>query len=72
MNVLLCFTICLYENFLGDRYFATYIIAFGSLFWSLFLFVKLIKIEKMSYAIKYSILTVIIFWNFVMKNRQKE
>ncbi len=53
------------ENFLGDRHIATYIIAFGSLLWSLFLFIKLIKIEKISYAIKYSIPTVIIFWNFV-------
>ena len=53
------------ENFLGDRHFVTYIIAFGSLLWSLFLFIKLIKIETISYAIKYSIPTVIIFWNFV-------
>jgi len=53
------------ENFFGDRHIATYIIAFGSLLWSLFLFIKLIKIEKISYAIKYSIPTVIIFWNFV-------
>ena len=53
------------ENFFGDRHIATYIIAFGSLFWSLLLFIKLLKINKLSYAVKYSIPTVIIFWNFV-------
>ncbi len=53
------------NNFLGDRHFVTYIIAFGSLFWSLFLFLKLIKINKIAYAIKYAIPTVIIFWNFI-------
>ena len=53
------------SNFFGDRHLATYIVAFGSLFWSLYLFIKLIRIEKMAYAIRYSIPTVIIFWNFV-------
>ena len=53
------------ENFLGVRHIVTYIIAFGSLLWSLFLFIKLLKINKLSYAVKYSIPTVIIFWNFV-------
>ena len=53
------------NNFFGDRHIATYIIAFGSLLWSLFLFIKLLKINKLSYAVKYSIPTVIIFWNFV-------
>jgi len=53
------------SNFFGDKHIVTYIIAFGSLQWSLILFIKLIKIEKISYAIKYSIPTVIIFWNFV-------
>ena len=52
-------------NFLGDRHPVTYFIAFGSLFWSLYLFIKLIKIPKMAYAIRYAIPTVIIFWNFV-------
>ena len=55
-----------YDNsFLGDRHPITYIIAFGSLLWSLYLFFKLIKISKMAYAIRYAIPTVIIFWNFV-------
>jgi hypothetical protein len=35
------------------------------LFWSAFLFLKLIKIKKFDYAIRYVIPTVIIFWNFV-------
>ncbi|MBE9483936.1 MAG: hypothetical protein IMY74_03760 [Bacteroidetes bacterium] len=52
-------------NFLGDRHPVTYIIAFGSLLWSLYLFTRLIKIPKMAYAIRYAIPTVIIFWNFV-------
>ncbi len=53
------------SNFLGDRHPITYIIAFGSLLWSLYLFFKLVKISKMAYAIRYAIPTVIIFWNFV-------
>ncbi len=53
------------DNFLGDRHPVTYIIAFGSLFWSMYLFTKLIKITKMAYAVRYAIPTVIIFWNFV-------
>lgn len=52
-------------NFLGDRHPVTYVIAFGSLFWSVYLFARLIRISKMAYAIRYSIPTVIIFWNFV-------
>ena len=52
-------------NFLGDRHPVTYFIAFGSLFWSLYLFTNLIKIPKLAYAIRYAIPTVIIFWNFV-------
>lgn len=53
------------DNFFGDRHPVTYVVAFGSLFWSLYLFSKLIRITKMAYAIRYSIPTVIIFWNFV-------
>ncbi len=53
------------ENFLGDRHFITYIIAFGSLLWSLLLLKKLFKINNMAYAIRYSIPKVIILWNFV-------
>lgn len=52
-------------SFLGDRHPITYFIAFASLLWSLFLFKKLLKINNIAYAIRYSIPTVIIFWNFV-------
>ncbi len=53
------------NNFFGDRHPITYIVAYGSLLWSIILFVKLIRIQTFDYAIKYSIPTVIIFWNFV-------
>lgn len=53
------------DQFFGDRHIVTYVVAFGSLFWSIYLFLKLIKITKMAYAVRYSIPTVIIFWNFV-------
>lgn len=53
------------DHFAGDRHIVTYIIAYGSLFWSLYLFMKLLKVKTMDYAIKYAIPTVIIFWNFV-------
>lgn len=53
------------EKFIGEKHFVAYLVAFGSLLWSLYLFVKLIRISKMAYAIRYAIPTVIIFWNFV-------
>ena len=53
------------KNFFGDRHPVTYFIAFGSLFWSLYLFFRLLKIKEMGYAIRYAIPTVVIFWNFV-------
>ena len=53
------------DNFFGDRSNTTYFIAFASLAWSLYLFIKLLKIKTMGYAIRYAIPTVIIFWNFV-------
>ena len=53
------------DHFAGDRHILTYIIAYGSLFWSFYLFLKLLTIKSMDYAIKYAIPTVIIFWNFV-------
>ena len=34
------------DQFFGDRHIATYVVAFGSLFWSLYLFIKLLKITK--------------------------
>ncbi len=55
-----------YDNDLaGDKHPATYIVAFGSLFWSIYLFLNLIKINKFDYAIRYAVPTVIIFWNFI-------
>ncbi|KGN97258.1 membrane protein [Porphyromonas gingivicanis] len=53
------------QAFLGDRHPVTYIVAFGSLVWSLYLFMRLIRIQDMGAAIRYAIPTVIIFWNFV-------
>lgn len=45
----------------GDKHPLTFFVAFGSLFWSAFLFLKLIKLKKFDYAIRYAIPTVIIF-----------
>jgi len=53
------------DQFMGDRHPMAYFVAFGSLVWSLFLMKKLLRINDMAYAIRYSIPTVIIFWNFV-------
>lgn len=53
------------DHFFGDRHVVTYIVAFSSLLWSLFLFLRLIRIKKLAYAIRYAIPTVIIFWNFI-------
>jgi hypothetical protein len=49
----------------GDTHIATYIVAWGPLLWSIYLIAKLISIKVFDYAIRYSIPTVIIFWNFV-------
>ena len=53
------------KDIAGDRHPLTYFVAFGSLFWSAYLFLKLIKLKKFDYAIRYAIPTVIIFWNFI-------
>ena len=53
------------KDLAGDKHPATYIVAFGSLFWSIYLFLNLIKISKFDYAIRYAVPTVIIFWNFI-------
>lgn len=63
-----CYLVLLfsYDNtFLGDRHPVTWLIAFGSLLWSLFLLRNLFRIKQMGYAIRYAIPTVVIFWNFV-------
>ena len=53
------------KDIAGDNHPITYLVAFGSLFWSLYLSLNLIKIQKFDYAIRYAIPTVIIFWNVV-------
>jgi hypothetical protein len=53
------------NNILGDRHPATYAVFVGSLTWSLYLFVRLIKHRKIGGAIRYAIPTVVVFWNAV-------
>lgn len=53
------------DDIAGDFHPATYIVAFGSLIWSLYLLAKLLKINKFDYSIRYAVPTVIIFWNFI-------
>jgi hypothetical protein len=53
------------DHFAGDRHPVTYFVAFGSLLWSILLFVKMLTIFQLAYAIRYAIPTVLIFWNFV-------
>lgn len=53
------------QDIAGDKHPATYFVAFGSLFWSVYLFLNLVRISKLDYAIRYAIPTVIIFWNFI-------
>lgn len=70
LNVLLwtCYMVLLFAydtEFLSDRHPVTIFIAFGSLVWSIYLFIKLMKITKIAYAIRYAIPVVIIFWTFV-------
>ena len=56
----------IYDNkIFGDYHPVTYVFAFGSLLWSFYLFINLLKITKMGYAIRYGIPVVIIFWNVV-------
>lgn len=55
-----------YDNDIaGDKHWATYLVAFGSLFCSIFLAKNLLKVKQFDFAIKYAIPTVVIFWNFV-------
>lgn len=53
------------ESIAGSKHWATYLVAFGSLFWSIYLSSNLFKIQKLDFAIRYAIPTVVIFWNFV-------
>jgi hypothetical protein len=53
------------KDIAGDRHPATYAVAFGSLFWSLYLVTRLVRIRVFDQAVRYAIPTVVIFWNFV-------
>lgn len=53
------------ENILGERHWVTYLFAYGSLVWSIYLILQLVKIKTFDYSLRYAIPTVIIFWNFV-------
>lgn len=53
------------DRLFGDRHPVTYIIAFGSLLWSIYLIRKLLRIKRFGYALRYALPTVIIFWNVV-------
>lgn len=53
------------KDIAGDKHPATFVVAFGSLLWSFYLMMKLVKISQIDYAIRYAIPTVIIFWNFI-------
>jgi hypothetical protein len=53
------------EQFAGSKHWLTYLVAFGSLFWSLILCKRLLKIQQLDFALKYAIPTVVIFWNFI-------
>ena len=53
------------KDIAGQNHPLTYIVAFGSLAWSGYLFLRLLRIQQFDYAIRYAVPTVIIFWNFV-------
>ncbi|MCC6722027.1 MAG: hypothetical protein IT243_07470 [Bacteroidia bacterium] len=53
------------KDIAGDKHPVTFAVAFGSLLWSIYLFLQLIKITKFDYSLRYAIPTVIIFWNFI-------
>lgn len=53
------------DQIAGDRHPATWIVAFGSLAWSLYLMGKLLRIRSFDHAVRYAIPTVVIFWNFI-------
>lgn len=60
------FLLLIYDKtLLGDTHPVTYISFAGFLVWSIYLILRLLKINKMPYAVRYAIPTVIIFWNSV-------
>jgi hypothetical protein len=55
-----------YDNkILGDHHPGTYAVFAGSLIWSLYLLIRLIKFTKIAPAVRYAIPAVIIFWNCI-------
>lgn len=60
------FLLLIYDkSIFGDRHPVTYIFFGISLLWSFYLIVNLLKKSNLAFAIRYSIPTVIIFWNAV-------
>ncbi len=57
--------VCYDNDIAGDRHPITWIVAFGSLAWSVYLMGKLLRIRSFDHAVRYAIPTVVIFWNFV-------
>ncbi len=53
------------EDIAGSKHWMTYMVAFGSLFWSIYLCRNLFKIQQLDYSIRYAIPVVVIFWNFI-------
>ena len=53
------------QHLFGDRHIFTYMIFFGSLLWSAFLFRNLYHLRHFGKSVRYAIPTVIIFWNCV-------
>jgi hypothetical protein len=53
------------EQILGEKHWFAYVFAYGSLLWSVYLIIQLMKIKTFDYSLRYAIPTVIIFWNFV-------
>jgi len=53
------------KSLFGDRHPFTYFVFAGSLIWSLYLIIRLLKYKKIAPAIRYAIPTVVIFWTSV-------
>lgn len=57
--------VCYDDAIAGDRSLLTWVVAFGSLAWSIWLFWKLVRIRSFDHAVRYAVPTVVIFWNFI-------
>jgi len=53
------------ESLIGEKDWLTYCLFASFLVWSLYLFYRLLKYNKIAPAIRYAIPTVIIFWNCI-------